>query len=93
MPETFCNTSPLQYLHQAGLIDLLQKLYGTTVIPEAVAEELAEGRRRGVVLPDLLQLSWVAIRRPQERAVLPAISDFRLDASTRRAVLKLAREE
>jgi hypothetical protein len=37
--EVISNTSPLQYLYQAELLDLLPALYGTIV-------ELAEGRTR-----------------------------------------------
>ncbi len=39
MREVISNTSPLQYLYQAELLDLLPALYGTIV-------ELAEGRTR-----------------------------------------------
>ncbi len=30
------NTSPLQYLHQAGLLDLLPRLFGRVIVPQAV---------------------------------------------------------
>jgi predicted nucleic acid-binding protein len=50
MPERIVvsNTSPLQYLHQVGLLDLLEKLYGEVLVPPAVQEELRAGERRGI---------------------------------------------
>jgi len=42
-PVAVANTSPLQYLHQCGLIDLLPKLYPEVLVPPAVVQELANG--------------------------------------------------
>ena len=47
MPETVCNTSPLQYLYQWNLLDLLPALYGNVIIPKAVDAEMREGRLLG----------------------------------------------
>jgi predicted nucleic acid-binding protein len=58
------NTSPLQYLYQAGQLDLLPKLFRKVVVTEAVAAELAAGREVGVSLPDPKDLEWVDFRRP-----------------------------
>ena len=71
-----CNTSPIQYLHQLGLLDLLPKLGGRVCIPPAVIEELAAGREAGVDLPDLTQLDWVRVRRPVSAAALPLVRDL-----------------
>ena len=76
MPEVISNTSPMQYLYQAGLLDLLPALYGRVVVPEAVAGELREGLTRGVELPDVAALSWAEVRAPKERTVLPLVSDL-----------------
>jgi len=51
LPDVICNTSPLQYLHQIGQLELLPRLVSRVVVPTAVAKELAEGRRRGLDLP------------------------------------------
>ncbi len=54
MPETISNTSPLEYLYQCNLLELLPKLYGRVVVPEAVAAEIREGRvlkRSGTASP------------------------------------------
>lgn len=66
MPEVICNTSPLQYLHQLGLLDLLPKLVGTITVPPAVVEELEAGRALGVDLPNISSLDWIVIRHTRE---------------------------
>jgi uncharacterized protein len=57
------NTSPLQYLHQIGELELLPKLFRRVVVPGAVESELAAGRALGYALPDIGALSWVDLRR------------------------------
>lgn len=89
MSEIICNTSPLQYLHQLGRLDLLERLAGNVVVPTAVASELAEGRRRGVDVPNPVLLPWVSLREPRSHCVLPLITDL---GSGETAVLMLALE-
>ncbi|MGZ8219184.1 hypothetical protein [Methylomagnum sp.] len=62
MSEIICNTSPLQYLHQLGQLSLLERLVGKMIVPTAVVLELAEGKRRGVDVPDPAALPWVSLR-------------------------------
>ena len=76
MPEVICNTSPLQYLHQLGLLHILPALAGQVVVPFAVEEELAIGRAAGVSLPDLKTLSWVSLQRPRSQTALPLVHDL-----------------
>jgi predicted nucleic acid-binding protein len=67
MPEeVVCNTTPVQYLHQAGVLDLLRELYGRVLVPGAVASEIAAGMEAGVPLPDLGGVSWIEIREVTE---------------------------
>jgi uncharacterized protein len=54
LADVIVNTSPLQYLHQAGRIDLFPKLFGRIVVPEAIVAELAAGQLLG--LPCLNQM-------------------------------------
>jgi predicted nucleic acid-binding protein len=58
------DTSVVQYLHQLGLLQLLERLWTRVVVPEAVVAELAEGRRRGIDLPDVSTIAWMEVRRP-----------------------------
>jgi predicted nucleic acid-binding protein len=44
LPEVICNTSPLQYLHQLGQLNVIKALAGHLTVPPAVVAELAEGR-------------------------------------------------
>lgn len=64
MPEVISNTSPLQYLHQLGLLDLLPRLVGRVTVPGAVVAELEAGRALGYDLPDVTSLGWVVVRAP-----------------------------
>ena len=64
MPEVVSNTSPLQYLHQLGLLDLLPRLVGRVTVPQAVVDELEAGRALGHDLPDVTSLAWVTVRTP-----------------------------
>ena len=76
MPEVICNTSPLQYLHQLGRLNILPALAGGIVIPHTVVEELAEGRQAGFDLPDPAVLPWITIRHPASTPALPLASDL-----------------
>lgn len=89
MREFICNTSPFQYLHQLGALELLRDLTGGVTIPPSVQTELDEGRRAGHELPDLTKLDWVRRRRPQSTPVLPLAADLGPGES---AVLALALE-
>ena len=59
MPNVISNTSPLQYLYQANLLDLLPQIYQSIVVPQAVNRELEQGGSLGVVLPLLTSLSGI----------------------------------
>jgi predicted nucleic acid-binding protein len=76
LPEVICNTSPIQYLHQLGLLHLLPQLAGQITIPAAVLAELEAGRKHGVNLPDLTGLSWLKTCRPASATVLPLVVDL-----------------
>jgi predicted nucleic acid-binding protein len=71
-----CNTSPLQYLHQLGLLHLLPALAPEVIVPPAVAEELAAGRKAGIEVPEVERLEWIEVRRPVSLAALPLVTDL-----------------
>lgn len=89
MPEVFVDTSPLQYLHQLDLLDLLPSLYGEVSVPESVVREIVAGRAREVALPELKALPWVNVRRAASLAVLPLVADL---GAGEKEVLALALE-
>jgi len=74
--EVICNTSPIQYLYQLGLLHVLPALATQVIIPPAVVEEVAVGRAAGVSLPDLAALKWVTVRRPVGELALPLVTDL-----------------
>ncbi|MCX7046596.1 MAG: DUF3368 domain-containing protein [Candidatus Sumerlaeota bacterium] len=78
MSEAICNTSPLQYLHQAGQIHLLPAVVGTIVVPPAVVNELSAGRNLGVSVPNLASYEWIKVRQPISTAIFPLITDLGL---------------
>lgn len=70
MPEVIANTSPLQYLHQLDVLELLPGLYGNVVVPPAVAGEIERGRNLGYDLPDLSGLGWLVVSVPESTLLL-----------------------
>jgi uncharacterized protein len=76
LSEVISNTSPLQYLHQLGLLHILPALTGQNIVPPAVLQELAAGQAQGISLPELTHLDWLTIRSPASMAVLPLVSDL-----------------
>jgi uncharacterized protein len=74
--EVISNTSPLQYLFQAELLELLPTLYGAIVVPEGVVAELAEGRARGISLPDPRVLAWARVHRIADTSLLQLATDL-----------------
>ncbi len=74
MPVVICNTSPIQYLYQADMLELLPALAGQVYVPEAVVAELEEGRSRNVLLPALEDLSWLIVRPVRNRTLLPLVT-------------------
>lgn len=89
MPKVVVNTSPLQYLFQLNLLDLLPQLYNEALVPEGVVREISTGLSRGVSLPDLGSLPWLKIRPVKSGAVLPLAAGLGLGE---REVLALALE-
>ena len=76
MLEVVCDTSPLQYLYQIELLDLLPALASRVFVPPAVQEELSVGRSLGFKVPAVEHLSWVAVRQPASHQAIPLIHDL-----------------
>lgn len=89
MPEVVVDTSPLQYLFQLSLLDLLPAFYGEVVVPEGVLREIATGRAIGVSLPDVKTLPWLQVRRVSSPGLLPLVAGLGIGE---REVLALAIE-
>jgi hypothetical protein len=76
LSEVICNTSPLQYFYQLGMLHVFQALAERIIVPPAVVHELAIGRAQGVSLPDPTVLEWITVRPPASTAVLPLVMDL-----------------
>jgi predicted nucleic acid-binding protein len=76
LSEVVCDTSPLQYLYQLDLLDLLPVLATRIFVPPAVQEELSVGRSLGIKVPAVEELSWAAVRRPESHQAIPLIHDL-----------------
>ena len=74
MPNVICNTSPLKYLYQAGLLNLLHDIYSHVLIPQTVVAEIDAGKRKNINLPDLENLSWATIKSPEKRSTASLLS-------------------
>ena len=89
MPEFICNTSPLQYLHQLGRMEILPILTGQLIVPAPVIAELEAGRALGCDVPEMHGFPWVATRQPVSSPALPLAADLGRGEA---AVLALALE-
>jgi hypothetical protein len=74
--ELACDTSPLQYFHQLGRLDLLPKLAAKILVPPAVVEELAIGKAAGYDVPAPGALDWIEIIRPAATSAGRLIGDL-----------------
>lgn len=70
------NTSPLFYLHRAGCLNCLEKLYGEIIIPKAVAFEIEEGGRIGEDVPKIADYQWIKVKKVTIPAFIKIISDL-----------------
>jgi predicted nucleic acid-binding protein len=76
MGEVVTNTSPLLYLHQLGLLDLLRRLYGRVTVPRCVVEELDAGRAKGHDVPEVANIEWLAIVSSSTVTLLALAADL-----------------
>lgn len=89
MASVISNTSPLQYLHQLDLLELLHSLSGQVLVPQAVVVELQVGRDSGIDVPDPTRIEWIQVKDPTAGAALRLVVDMGPGES---AVLALALE-
>lgn len=99
MHETvIVNTSPLLYLHRLGCIYILEKLYRNIVIPQAVVNELKEGKTVGEDVPAIEDYSWITVKNAGHLTQIKPLMDklkeagFYLKDELIREILKNAGE-
>jgi predicted nucleic acid-binding protein len=59
LADHIVNTSPLCYLHRAGILHVMPAIFGQVIVPGQVVAELSTGRGEGYDLPDPIFLPWV----------------------------------
>ena len=74
--KTFLNTSPIQYIHQVGLLPILGDLFGKVYVPAEVLDEINQGRQEGIELPDLEQISCIEILGPMANHFSQLVRDL-----------------
>jgi uncharacterized protein len=61
MPDVIADSSPLQYLHRLGLLDVLRQNYGAVTVPDAVVRELEAGAALGADVPEISTVPWIQV--------------------------------
>lgn len=69
------DTSPINNLAAINQLDLLQKLYGTVIIPEAVYRELTDPDFLVAGAEEVQIFSWIQTRVVQDRTMVEALSN------------------
>lgn len=65
MAEAIANTSPLVYLYRIGGLEWLHRLFGEVWVPLDVVQELEEGLRKGYLVPQVAEYSWIRVVEPR----------------------------
>ncbi|MEH1826588.1 MAG: DUF3368 domain-containing protein [Nostoc sp.] len=81
------DTSPLSSLAIVGYISLLRDIYNTVIIPEAVANELANTSDEDERVTAVLSLDWIEIRQATNQEVVTRLkNEQRLDLGESEAI-------
>ena len=88
MADHIVDTSPLCYLHLAGILQVLPAIFGRVIVPGQVVAELSAGRAEGHDLPDPIFLPWADVRTVSP--LTPQLESFGRLGAGERAVLTLA---
>ncbi len=80
------DTSPINNLAAINQLHLLQQLYGTVIIPEAVYQELTNPDFPVAGAKEVQTFTWIQIRAVEDRTMLKALSS-ELDPGEAEAVV------
>jgi hypothetical protein len=79
------DTSPIINLAAIGQLDLLRKLYGNVIIPQAVYHEIVVLGAGEPGADDVQQSSWISVRTAKDRTLVDALL-LSLDAGEAEAI-------
>jgi len=88
LADHIVNTTPLCYLHQAGILHVLPAIFGRVIVPGQVVAELSDGRTDRHDLPDPIVLPWADVRTVSPLS--PQLESFVRLGAGELAVLTLA---
>ena len=74
--KVFLNTSPIQYIHQLGLIRIVKELFGKVYVPAEVHEKINRVREEGIELPNLEGMNFVEIMEPKAISFSKLVRDL-----------------
>ncbi len=81
------DTSPLSNLAIVGRLSLLREIYNTVIIPQAVAEELANARDEAQQIEAVLSLDWIEVRQATNLELIAMLrNDALLDRGEAEAI-------
>lgn len=69
------DTSALSNLAVVKQLSLLQQLYGTVIIPQAVAQELANASPENLTIRAVLELAWIETRQVTNPTMVEMLQD------------------
>ncbi len=80
------NTSPISNLAAIGQLSLLQQVYGSITIPQAVADEIAKVATVYTQAASIPNQSWIAIQTVNDTTTIERLRGEKLDAGESEAI-------
>ena len=68
MPKVVSNTTPILSFIKLNRMDILEKIYKEIIIPEAVYQELEEGKNKYYI--DILNNNWIKILKVRNKNLI-----------------------
>jgi hypothetical protein len=84
MPKVVSNTTPIISLLKISKIEILKDLYSEVIIPQAVFDEIEEGKNKAYY-EDLSKIEWIRIQEIADRNSVKFFFD--LDAGEAEAIV------
>lgn len=75
LKKVISNTTPIITLLGIGKLELLKKLYGSVIIPEAVYAEIEQAKQMRLYY-DLSKPDWIEIRQTENKALVNHLQTF-----------------
>ena len=80
------DTSPISNLFTIGCLEIMQKLFGTVILPQAVYTELLVLAEKGRDISEIVSAGWIEVRTAQDRVEVARLLTL-LDAGESEAIV------